>query len=187
MLFAVHYREDAPVQMALGALGLLILAVVLTFLFQSFDHAAYRFGGALAWVLAGLALAALGKAMLLMRDNRPAVRLGPEGISDRRWSPKPINWLNIAEFDPLRHFGVWVVQLRLKDPEADPPATWAARLARNFGLVPPDAVLVLVPGLDCTAEALSERILEIGTAAIEAAEEAAEWAQGSEYAAPPNG
>ena len=68
--------------------------------------------------------------------------------------------------------GIPVVRLHLEDPELNPPSSLFARAARAFGLIPHDVTLVLVPGLDCAAEALAARILEIGTAAIEAAAEA---------------
>ena len=187
MRFTVHYREDAPVRVALGAVALLALAIGLTYFFRTADAGTFGFGTALAWSVAMLALAVLFIAVQLLRDSRATVRLGLDGLLDRRWSPKPIGWHNIAEFDPVRWFGIPVVQLRLVDPELDPPASLFARVARAFGLVRGDAVLVLVPGLDCTAEALADRILEIGTVAIQAAEEAEAWAAGSEYAAPPHG
>jgi hypothetical protein len=187
MRFAVHYREDAPVRVALGAVALLALALGLTYFFQTADDGRFGFGTALAWSLAMLGLAVLFIAVMLMRDSRPTVRLGMDGLLDRRWSAKPIGWQNIAEFDPVRWFGISAVRLRLVDPELDPPASLFARLARAIGLVSQDDVLVPVPGLDCTAEALATRILEIGTASIQAAEEAEAWAAGSEYAAPPHG
>jgi hypothetical protein len=185
MRFAVHYREDAPVRVALGAVALLALAIALSYFFQTANVGAL--GTGMAWSLALLALAVLFIAVQLLRDDRPTLRLGTDGLLDRRWSAKPIAWRNIAEFDPARWFGVPVVRLRLDDPEQDPPASLFASGARAFGLVPADVVLVLVPGLDCTADALAQRILEIGTAAIEAADEAEAWAAGSEYAAPPQG
>lgn len=187
MRFAVHYRDQLAVHVALGALALLIWAVDFSFLLRDAEHQATDLGLLLVWFMALLALAGLAKAAWLARSQIPAVRLGQDGIVDRRWSRKPISWFNIAEFDPLRRFGVWVVQLRLKNPEADPPRTLAARLGRSTGLVPHDAVLLVVPGLDCTADELAQRILEIGTAAIETAQEAEEWAKASPYAAPPNG
>lgn len=79
------------------------------------------------------------------------------------------------------------MRLRLVDPDLDPPDSLFARLARAIGLVAHDDVLVLVLGLECTADARATRILGIGTAATEAAEEAEAWAAGSEYAAPPHG
>ena len=187
MRYAVHYREDAPVRVAVGALALLALAIGLTYFFHTADAGRFGFGTALAWSLAMLGLAVLFIAVLLMRDSRPTVRLGLDGLLDRRWSAKPIDWRNIAEFDPVRWFGIPAVRLRLVDPALDPPASLFAGFARATGLVSHDDVFVLVPGLDCTAEALATRILEIGTAAIEAAEEAEAWAAGSEYAAPPHG
>lgn len=187
MRFAVHYRDQFPVHIALGALALLIWAVDFSFLLRDGDHLSTGPGLALVWFMALLAAAGLLKAVGLARSRQPAVRLGQDGIVDRRWSRKPISWFNIAEFDPLRRFGVWVVQLRLKNPAADPPRTLAARVGRGTGLVPHDAVLLVVPGLDCTADELAQRILEIGTAAIETAQEAEEWAKASPYAAPPNG
>lgn len=187
MRFAVHYREDAPVRVALGALALLALAIGLTHFFHTTDAGRFRFGTALAWSLAMLGLAMLFIAVLLMRDARPTVRLAMDGLLDRRWSAKPIDWHNISEFDPVHWFGIPAVRLRLVDPERDPPASLFALFARAIGLVSQNDVLVLVPGLDCTADALATRILEIGTAAIQAAEEAEAWAAGSEYAAPPHG
>jgi hypothetical protein len=187
MRFAVHYRDQLPVHLALGALALLIWAVDFSFLLRDAEHPSTTLGVVLVWFMALLAMAGLAKAAGLARSTSPAVRLGQDGLVDRRWSRQPISWFNIAEFDPLRRFGVRVVRLRLKNPEADPPETLLARLARGTGLVPADAVLVLVPGLDCTADELAQRILEIGTAAIETAQEAEEWARASPYAAPPNG
>ncbi|OYZ16856.1 MAG: hypothetical protein B7Y35_02780 [Sphingomonadales bacterium 28-64-96] len=187
MRFAVRYREDAPVRVAVGALVLLALAIGLTYFFHTADAGRFGFGTALAWALAMLGLAVLFIAVLLMRESRPTVRLGLDGLLDRRWSAKPIGWSNIAEFDPVHWFGIPAVRLRLVDPDLDPPASLFARLARAIGLVAHDDVLVLVLGLDCTADVLATRILGIGTAAIEAAEEAEAWAAGSEYAAPPHG
>ena len=187
MRFAVRYREDAPVRVAVGALVLLALAIGLTYFFHTADAGRFGFGTALAWALAMLGLAVLFIAVLLMRESRPTVRLGLDGLLDRRWSAKPIGWSNIAEFDPVHWFGIPAVRLRLVDPDIDPPASLFARLARAIGLVAHDDVLVLVLGLDCTADALATRILGIGTAAIEAAEEAEARAAGSEYAAPPHG
>ena len=187
MRFAVRYREDAPVRVAVGALVLLALAIGLTYFFHTADAGRFGFGTALAWALAMLGLAVLFIAVLLMRESRPTVRLGLDGLLDRRWSAKPIGWSNIAEFDPVHWFGIPAVRLRLVDPDIDPPASLFARLARAIGLVAHDDVLVLVLGLDCTADALATSILGIGTAAIEAAEEAEAWAAGSEYAAPPHG
>ncbi|WP_310475761.1 hypothetical protein [Sandarakinorhabdus sp.] len=184
MNFAARYREEAPVRVALAGLGLLALAVFFTFYLQ---QKAPGIGGVLVWILAFLALIALSIALLLLRDSRPAVRLGSDGIRDRRWSAKPISWTNIAEFDPVRCYGLSAVQLRLREPALDPPKTLLAKFLRSYGFVAGDAVLMLVPGLDCTADALCEKIMAIGTAAIEAAEEAEIWAKGSPYAAPPNG
>ena len=187
MRFAVRYREDAPVRVAVGALVLLALAIGLTYFFHTADAGRFGFGTALAWAMAMLGLAVLFIAVLLMRESRPTVRLGLDGLLDRLWSPKPIGRSNIAEYDPVHWFGIPAVRLRLVDPDLDPPASLFARLARAIGLVAHDDVLVLVLGLDCTADALATRILGIGTAAIEAAEEAEAWAAGSEYAAPPHG
>lgn len=187
MRFAVHYRQEFPVHVALGALALLIWAINFSSLLRDGDHLSTGPGLALVWFMVLLAAAGLLKAVGLARSRSPAVQLGQDGLVDRRWSRKPISWFNIAEFDTLRRFGVWVVQLRLKNPAADPPQTLAARFGRSSGLVPADAVLVLVPGLDCSADELAQRILDIGTAAIETAQEAEEWARASPYAAPPNG
>jgi hypothetical protein len=184
MNFAARYREEAPVRVALAGLGLLMLAVFLTYRLQM---SAPGIVGAMVWILAFLALIALSVSYFLLRDPRPAVRLGLDGIRDRRWSAKPISWLNIAEFDPVRSFGLPAVQLRLHDPALNPPKTLLARMLRSYGLVDNDSVLLLVPGLDCTADALCDKIMSIGTAAIEAAEEAELWAKGSPHAAPPNG
>lgn len=184
MNFAARYRENAPVQVALAGLCLLALSVVLTLYFQ---QSSPGFGGVVPWALALFALVALSLAIWLLRDNRPAVRLGLNGIRDRRWSGKPINWTNITEFDPVRWYGLPAVQLRLENPALDPPTTLLGRCLRSYGLVPDDAVLLLVPGLDCTAEALAGKIMTIGTAALASAEEAEQWAAGSPYAAPPHG
>lgn len=141
----------------------------------------------MAWSVAMLAVAVMFIAVQLLRDSRATVQLGPDDLLDRRWSCKPIDWQNIAEFDPVGWFGIPVVDLRLIAPELDPPAIPFARRARAFDPVAGDAMLAPVAGLDCTAEALSVRILEISTAAIQAAEVAEAWAVGSEYAAPPQG
>lgn len=101
MRFAVRYREDAPVRVAVGALVLLALAIGLTYFFHTADAGRFGFGTALAWALAMLGLAVLFIAVLLMRDSRPTVRLGLDGLLDRRWSTKPIGWSNIADFDPV--------------------------------------------------------------------------------------
>lgn len=185
MRFAVHYREDAPARQALVALGMLVWAVGFAALFQR--AGAPGVGAAWAWAMALLGLIVLGQSVTVMRSNAPPVRLSNDGIRDRRWSDKPISWHNIAEFDPVHRFGIEAVMLRLDNPDADQPATLPARLARAIGLVPGNAVLLPVAGLDCSAEALSARILEIGTASILASEEAEAWAAGSEYAAPPHG
>lgn len=184
MNFAARYREEAPVNVALAGLFLLTLAVVLTLKFQ---QSGPGIGGALPWLLMLLALLALGTAVVLLRDGRPAVRLGLDGIRDRRWSAKPIPWANIAEFDVVRWCGMPAVQLRLEKPALNPPARFLPQFLRANNLVEPDAVLLLVPGLDCTAEELCERIMTIGTAALTAAEEAQAWASAGAYAAPPQG
>lgn len=106
MRFAVRYREDAPVRVAVGALVLLALAIGLTYFFHTADAGRFGFGTALAWALAMLGLAVLFIAVLLMRESRPTVRLGLDGLLDRRWSAKPIGWSNIAEFDPVHWFGI---------------------------------------------------------------------------------
>lgn len=187
MRFAVHYREDTPVRAASVGLGLLTGAVGVASFLHGAGEKATGPVTVMAWIVAFIAVVMLFQSVRLLRDSTPAVRLGPDGLRDRRWSKKPINWRNIEEFDPVRRFGQPMVQLRLKNPASDPPTTLLAHLARNFGLVPGNAVLVPVAGLDITAEMLSQRILEIGTAAIEAAEEAEAWAAGSAYAAPPHG
>ena len=148
MRFAVRYREYAPVRVAVGALVLLALAIGLTYFFHTADAGRFGFGTALAWALAMLGLAVLFIAVLLMRESRPTVRLGLDGLLDRRWSAKPIGWSNIAEFDPVHWFGIPAVRLRLVDLDLDPPASLFARLARAIGLVAHDDVLVLVLGLD---------------------------------------
>ena len=185
MRFAVHYREDTPARQALVALGLLVWALGFATLFQ--QAGAAGIGTAWAWAMAALGLITLGESVFVLRSSGPPVRLGMEGLRDRRWSDKPINWRNIAEFDPVRRLGVEAVLLRLDNPDADPPTRWRARAARALLLVPGDAVLVPVAGLDCTAPELAARILEIGTAAMDAADEAEAWAAGSAYAAPPLG
>jgi len=138
MRFAVRYREDAPVRVAVGALVLLALAIGLTYFFHTADAGRFGFGTALAWAMAMLGLAVLFIAVLLMRESRLTVRLGLDGLLDRRWSAKPIGWSNIAEYDPVHWFGIPAVRLRLVDPDLDPPASLFARLARAIGLVAHD-------------------------------------------------
>lgn len=184
MNFAARYREEAPVQVALAGLGLLALAVVLTLRFQQSSPGV---GGALPWLLMLVALLALGLSVMLLRDSRPAVRLGLDGIRDRRWSAKPIAWANITEFDVVRWCGMPAVQLRLEKPALNPPDRFWPQFLRANNLVAHDVVLLLVPGLDCTAEGLCEKIMAIGTAALTAAEEAEAWANAGAYAAPPQG
>ena len=48
MRFAVRYREDAPVRVAVGALVLLALAIGLTYFFHTADAGRFGFGMALA-------------------------------------------------------------------------------------------------------------------------------------------
>lgn len=192
MSFAAGYREDTPVRVAFGALVLLAFAVALTFIAQILAIGSpsslldrllrlvglvpQTIGTAIVWTLAFVALLVLGVAVLLLRETGPTVRLDAAGIWDRRWSSHPVAWLNIAEFDPVRRFGVNMVQVRLKDAALDPPRTLISSAARRSGLVAPDTLLITLPGLDCSAEALCAKILEIGTNAVHAAEEAAEKA-----------
>lgn len=195
MSFAACYREDAPVRVALGALALLFAAVLLTFLaplfhasngqsmldrvFRAIGLVPQTIGTAIVWLMAFIALLVLGLAVLLLRDTGPTVRLDAAGIHDARWSAAPVSWFNIAEFDPVRRLGVEMIAVRLKDASRDAPGNWLGRAARATGLAAPDTVLIALPGLDCTAETLCARILDIGTAAIHAAEEAAEQAEGA--------
>ena len=192
MVFAASYREDTPIKVAFGGLGLLAFAVALTLIVQILGIGSpssmldrlmrliglvpQTIGTLIVWALAVAALLILGLAVLLLRETDPAVRLDGNGLRDRRWSPQPVAWLNIAEFDAVRRFGVPMVQLRLKDPALDPPRRWLGWLARKAGVLAPDMLLIPVPGLDCSAQSLCAKILEIGTAAVHAAEEAAEAA-----------
>ncbi|WP_207789953.1 hypothetical protein [Sandarakinorhabdus oryzae] len=131
-------------------------------------------GTLIVWALALVALMVLGLSVVLMRETVPPVTLDMAGLTDRRWSPQPLAWLDIAEFDPVRRLGVEMVQLRLKEGAGHPPATLVGKLARKTGLVAPGTLVIPMPGLECSAEALCDKILEIGTAAVHAAEEAAE-------------
>ena len=192
MSFAASYREDTSIRVALGGLGLLALAVVLTFIAQvsgfgsqssmlaqlmgAFGLSAQTIGMATVWFLAIVAVLVMAFAVTLLRDTGAPVRLDAAGVHDRRWSPQPISWLNIAQFDPASRFGADLVQVQLKDPQANPPATRLARLALAAGVVPAGTVVIPVTGLDCSAEALCAAILEIGTPFIHAAEDAAEEA-----------
>ena len=188
--FAASYREDTPVRVAVAALALLAAAVGLTFLFQILDigsqqsvldrllrmfgTTAKTIGTATVWTMAVAALLVLGLAILMLRDTGPMLRIDAHGVMDRLWSAKPVGWMNIAEFDAVRMRGLDLVLVRLKDPALDPPQTWLARLARHLGIVPAVAVLIPVDGLDCAAPDLCDKILEIGTPVIHAAEDAAE-------------
>jgi hypothetical protein len=192
MSFAASYRENTPVKVAMGALGLLALAVALTYIAQIFAIGSpaslldrllrwvglvpQTIGTAIVWVLAFMGLLVLALAVVLLRETEPAVRLDAAGVHDLRWSSQPVGWLNIAEFDVVRRYGVEMVQLRLKDAALDPPRTLLGRAARKTGVVAPGLLLIPVPGLDCSAEALCAKILEIGTDAVHAAEDAAEQA-----------
>lgn len=192
MNFSANYREDVPVRIAFGSLAILALAVALTFIAQilgigshaSFVDRVFRFfglvpqtiGTVIVWIMALVALMVLGLAVLLLRQAGPIVVLDANGLHDRRWSAQAVGWLNIAEFDPVRRFGMDLVQVRLKDAGLDPPPTLLARAMRRAGLVPPDILLISLAGLDCKGEALCAHILEIGTATIHAAEDAAEEA-----------
>ncbi len=176
----------------MAALALLATAVGLTFIFQilgigshqsvldrlmrMFGTTAQTIGTAIVWIMAGTALLVMGLAMLMQRDTWPMLRIDAQGVMDRRWSAKPVGWTNIAEFDAVRIRGLDLVLMRLKDPALDPPQQWLARLARHLGIVPADAVLIPVAGLDCGAPDLCDKILEIGTPVIHAAEDAAEQA-----------
>lgn len=167
-------------------MALLALAIGLTCIFRTVDAGGFCYGTAFEWSVDMLTLTVLFITLPPLRDSTATIRLGLDGLLDRRWSLKVIGWQNFAEFDPVRWFGIPAVQLRLVAPELDPSASLFARLARAFGLAPGDAVLVRVPCLDCTAVVLVVRILEIGTAAILAVKEAEAWAASSEYAAPPH-
>ena len=202
MSFAASYREDTSVRVALVGLGLLAFAVGLTVIAQiiglgspssflvQFAHvfglSAQTIGTATVWFLAFVALLVMAFAVALLRDTGAPVRLDAAGVHDRRWSPVPIAWINIAEFDPVQRFGAAMVQVQLKDPRANPPRTLLARLARGAGAVTPGTVMIPVSGLDCSADALCCAIMEIGTPFIHQAEEFAEQAAQMAAGAPPS-
>ena len=190
MNFVASYREDTPVRIAFGGLAILALAVALTFVVQilgigsptSFVDRVFRFlglvpqtiGTVIVWIMAMVASMVLGLAVVLLRQTGPTVVLDATGLRDRRWSSQAVSWLNFAEFDPVRRFGIDLVQVRLKDATLDPPRTLLGRAARRVGLVAPDKLLIPLPGLDCSGAIMCAHILEIGTAAIDAAQDVAE-------------
>jgi hypothetical protein len=200
MEFVASYREDTPVKVAIAALALLATAVGLTFLFQIFGigspyslldrlmrllgTTAQIIGTVIVWLMALVAMLVMGAAVLMLRDRGPMLRLDRHGVMDRRWSSRPVGWLNIAEFDPVRLRGVDMVLVRLKNPAADPPDTWLARLALRIGLIPPDTMMISTAGLECGAPDLCARILEIGTPVIQAAEDLSEDSAGASDAGP---
>ncbi|SLN73610.1 STM3941 family protein [Oceanibacterium hippocampi] len=96
-----RYRRGRMLFVTAGALVFAGVGVVLLVgqpVEASQPIAARLIGAALAALFGAVALKGIGE----LRDQRPVVRIGPEGISDRRLGPATIPWAAIDGID-LHH------------------------------------------------------------------------------------